>query len=113
MENLYEILNIDSGASIEEIKKSYMTLVRLHHPDKKVHQGSELDLKLSSEMFIKIDRAWKTLCDPQLRAQYDSLWHERCLVQDLPIQETVSFKEFDLEDHMFTYPCRCGSEKLL
>ncbi|XP_013083276.2 DPH4 homolog [Biomphalaria glabrata] len=109
MENLYEILNSRSGASMEEIKKSYISLVRLHHPDKKVQQQSHCSDMANSEMFIKIDRAWKILSDPKSRAQYDAMWHERSLVQDLPIQEMVDFKEFDLDEKLYTYPCRCGS----
>ena len=33
MDDLYKILNVDKGASDEEIKKSYRNLVKKHHPD--------------------------------------------------------------------------------
>ncbi|CAL1547697.1 unnamed protein product [Lymnaea stagnalis] len=121
MDNLYEILHCRFGDSVESLKKSYMSLVRLHHPDKlPQHSSSDSGLdfqrdNVNTEMFIKIDRAWKILSNPHLRAQYDAKWHERTLVQNLPIQDTVFFKdfEFDETENMYKYTCRCGSYYLL
>ena len=30
----YQILNVNPGTKIEEIKKAYRKLVKIHHPDK-------------------------------------------------------------------------------
>ncbi|BFZ18933.1 hypothetical protein BsWGS_21972 [Bradybaena similaris] len=121
MENLYEILQSDPGASTEQLRDSYKRLVRLYHPDKNVQilagncNGTSPPKPDVADKFINIDRAWKILGNPQLRAQFDAKWHERNLAQDLPIQDVVSFEDFDHddEDNMYTYACRCGGVYLL
>tara|TARA_B100000886_G_scaffold71038_2_gene45189 strand:+ start:10418 stop:11419 length:1002 start_codon:yes stop_codon:yes gene_type:complete len=62
MDNLYEILGIDSNASIEEIKKAYRKQSLLNHPDR---TGG------SSEQIKKINEAYEILGDPQKRRIYD------------------------------------------
>ena len=59
--NLYEELGLNKSASKNEIKSSYRSLVKKHHPD----AGGD------KERFIKIQTAWETLNDPQKKAQYD------------------------------------------
>lgn len=86
MEDLYKVLEVNSEATSAELKKSYQELALLYHPDK---TGS------SSEKFIEINRAYKILCDSELRMQYDLRWRERCLAQAYPIQDTVDFDEFE------------------
>lgn len=58
----YKILEIDKGASHEEIKKAYRKLAHLYHPDKK--GGSEAKFK-------EINEAYQVLSDPKKREQYD------------------------------------------
>lgn len=91
MEDLYRVLNVDVLATAAQMKKSYQELALQYHPDKYSHSGKEA----SSERFIKVNRAYKILSDPELRAQYDVRWKERCLAQAYPIQETVDFEEFE------------------
>ncbi len=59
--NLYEELGLKKNASKSEIKSSYRSLVKQHHPDK----GGE------KERFLKIQNAWETLNDPIKKEQYD------------------------------------------
>ena len=61
----YEILNIERNAQDSEIKKSYRSLSKQHHPDK-VGDNQEL-----SEKFTKITEAKELLLDNELRAAYD------------------------------------------
>lgn len=61
--DFYKILNIQSDATIEEIKKSYRNLALIYHPDKKPH-GNE-------EIFKKINEAYYILSNPSLRHDYD------------------------------------------
>ena len=105
-----------------------MSLARKYHPDK-ISQlniskskdvGSNSDIIDYSEMskqFMKIDRAWKILRDPELRAQFDLKWQERQISQDHPIQDIVPFEDFDVDDsdqeELYTFPCRCGSDFVL
>ena len=130
MENLYEILQCSSNATIEELRKSYIHLVRQCHPDK-IEQFQQIDdsptdttnsskdhgdsKHQSTQQFLKIDRAWKILRDSDLRAQFDLKWQERQIYQDHPIQDTVAQEDFewDDEDNVYCYPCRCGSDYVL
>ena len=59
--NLYEELGLKKNATKSEIKSSYRSLVKQHHPDK----GGE------KERFIAIQNAWETLNDPIKKEKYD------------------------------------------
>jgi len=59
--NLYEELGLQNNATKSEIKSSYRSLVKQHHPDK----GGE------KERFIAIQNAWEILNDPIKKEQYD------------------------------------------
>ena len=59
--NLYEELGLKKNATRSEIKSSYRSLVKQHHPD----AGGE------KERFLAIQNAWETLNDPIKKEQYD------------------------------------------
>jgi len=59
--NLYEELGLKKNATRSEIKSSYRSLVKKHHPD----AGGE------KERFLAIQNAWETLNDPIKKEQYD------------------------------------------
>ncbi len=59
--NLYEELGLRKSATKSEIKSSYRSLVKKHHPD----AGGE------KERFLAIQNAWETLNDPIKKEQYD------------------------------------------
>ncbi len=59
--NLYEELGLKENATTSEIKTSYRSLVKQHHPD----TGGE------KERFLAIQNAWETLNDPVKKEQYD------------------------------------------
>ena len=59
--NLYEELGLKKNATKSEIKSSYRSLVKKHHPD----AGGE------KERFLAIQNAWETLNDPIKKQQYD------------------------------------------
>ena len=52
--NLYEELGLKKNATRSEIKSSYRSLVKQHHPD----AGGK------KEKFLAIQNAWETLNDP-------------------------------------------------
>ncbi len=60
--NFYKELGLKQSATKEEIKSSYRSLVKKHHPD----TGGEKD------KFLAIQLAWETLNDPIKKAKYDS-----------------------------------------
>ena len=59
--NFYEELGLKKNATKSEIKSSYRSLVKQHHPD----AGGE------KERFLAIQNAWETLNDPIKKEQYD------------------------------------------
>jgi len=60
--NPYEILGVDKGAELSDIKKAYRSLSMEHHPDK---GGNE-------EKFKELSEAYSILSDPEKRAAYDN-----------------------------------------
>ena len=61
----YQILGINKGASVDEVKKAYKTLARKHHPD------VAKDKKEAEAKFKEINEAYQVLSNPQKKAQYD------------------------------------------
>ncbi len=60
----YEVLGVSKGASEEEIKKNYRTLVKKYHPD--VNKSADAPAK-----FKEVQEAYEVLSDPQKRQTYD------------------------------------------
>jgi curved DNA-binding protein CbpA len=71
-ETHYNILDVEQGASLEDIKNSYYFLARRYHPDRfHMQAGTPLHATVESA-FAKIAQAYMTLSDPGLRAGYDA-----------------------------------------
>ncbi len=58
----YKILDVDKGASQEEIKKAFRKKAHSHHPDK---EGGD------EEKFKEANEAYQVLGDPEKRQKYD------------------------------------------
>lgn len=58
----YNTLEVEKTATLDEIKKSYKSKVKKHHPDK---GGNE-------DLFKKVQKAYEILKDEQKRSLYDS-----------------------------------------
>jgi molecular chaperone DnaJ len=65
--NYYDILGVNEGAGVEEIKKIYRKLAKQCHPD--ANPGS----KQSEDRFKEISEAYDVLSDPKKRQQYDQM----------------------------------------
>ena len=65
MADYYSVLDVQRGASDDEIKKAYRKLAMKWHPDR--NNGS----KEAEEKFKEITEAYDVLRDPQKRAVYD------------------------------------------
>lgn len=103
--NYYDILSCQITDTIEEIKKSYQTLVLKYHPDKQSTPDAE-DL----DRFHQIDVAWKTLRDPIERKKYDAELKQKKFNENPIVHAKVRRTDFeyDTENELFTFPCRCG-----
>lgn len=72
--NYYEILDVPSGATSDDIKRAYRRLARQYHPD--LNPGN----KEAEERFKTIGEAYDVLSDTTHRAQYDRLgqyWNQQ------------------------------------
>ncbi len=63
---LYEILELKPNASEVEIKKSYLKLVKLYHPDRNSSEGA-------AEHFQRIQSAYEILINPKSRLEYQKM----------------------------------------
>ncbi|TGZ81947.1 DnaJ-domain-containing protein [Ascodesmis nigricans] len=67
---LYEVLELQPGASEPEIKKAYRKLAMKYHPDKNAHNPE------AGEKFKEVGHAYEILSDPQKRQIYDQYGEE-------------------------------------
>ncbi len=65
MKNYYEILNVKTTATADEIKKSFRKLAKQYHPDQNPN-----DEKVA-EKFNEVSEAYKVLSDEDERKKYD------------------------------------------
>jgi curved DNA-binding protein CbpA len=66
--NFYEILRASPTATRSELKKKYITLARVSHPDAQIASSDNHDGDVD---FQKIAEAWRTLGNPKSRRRYD------------------------------------------
>lgn len=64
-EDFYKLLDVSKNASLKELKSAYRKLSAKYHPDK--NSGD----KGAQDMFIKINKAYETLSDPEKKKIYD------------------------------------------
>src|SRR5438034_4392669 len=67
----YEVLELRPSASSAEIKKAWLELVQVWHPDR-FHHSSNLHRKAEARTQM-INQAYQTLSDPLARARYDAI----------------------------------------
>ncbi len=70
--NYYEELGLAESASVEEIRQSYKSLVRLLHPD---HQSEEPLRKVAELQLTRLNEIVAVLTDPLRREKYDASIH--------------------------------------
>jgi hypothetical protein len=64
--DFYQILQIDKNASMNEIKSSYIKLIKKYHPDKNKDRDAV-------EKFKNIQLAYQTLSNTEAKMKYDQL----------------------------------------
>lgn len=65
MANYYDILGVDKGVTVDDIKKSYRNLCKKYHPDVCKDPNAE-------SKFREVQEAYDTLSDDQKRNEYDA-----------------------------------------
>lgn len=69
--NFYEVLGVESNASLKEIKKQYSKLIIKYHPDKIKHHSDKIKDSCESNLFELIQKAYETIGNEQKRQEYD------------------------------------------
>jgi hypothetical protein len=70
MKNYYELLELPSTATVEEIKRNFRREIAKYHPDKVQHLGAEFQ-EIAASKAAELTRAYKTLSNETERAEYD------------------------------------------
>ena len=70
LKNYYELLEIESTASPEEVKLSFRRQIARYHPDKVHHLGREFQ-EMAAERAAELTEAYRILSDEGRRAEYD------------------------------------------
>ena len=70
IEDHYEILNVKTDASAEEIKESYFELIKKFHPDANMNFPEDIRVK-SERIFAKVTKAYEVLSNEEKRTAYD------------------------------------------
>ena len=65
----YEVLGLEKGASVDEIKKAYRKMAMKYHPDRNP------DDPAAEEKFKEVGEAYEVLSDEDKRARYDQFGH--------------------------------------
>ncbi len=70
MKTYYELLAVPPDAPPDEIKQAFRHAIARYHPDKVQHLGDEFQ-QLAQTRAAELTTAYKTLTDPERRAEYD------------------------------------------
>ena len=66
MKDPYDVLGIEPGATLDEVKRAYRALAKELHPD------ANPDDTVAANRFREVTEAYDLLSDPERRADYDS-----------------------------------------
>ena len=117
----YDTLEIPSTAGFNEIKSAYQRMARLLHPDKQSLHNNKQKNKAQNinnneeEAFLKLQKAWECLRDPQSRKEYDLLLHKTEIgkaSKSIPVshKEWEFVEDEETGDLGYIYTCRCGED---
>ncbi len=70
MKTYYDLLDVAPDAPAEQIKQAFRRAIARYHPDKVQHLGDEFQ-QLAQTRSAEVMTAYKTLTDPERRADYD------------------------------------------
>jgi hypothetical protein len=73
---LYELLDVDPGASTAEVRAAYLVKARALHPDRH-GGGSASEMAVAQRRMQEVNAAWTVLSDPRARRQYDESLRDR------------------------------------
>ncbi len=72
----YEVLGVAPTASEAELRRAYLALVRVHHPDRHAN-ATPAQREAAEHRMRDVNRAWHELGDPERRRRYDQVLDRR------------------------------------
>lgn len=72
MKTYYDLLELTSSATLDDIKRNFRREIAKYHPDKVHHLGAEFQ-EIAARTAAELTQAYKTLCDETQRAEYDEM----------------------------------------
>lgn len=94
--NYYKTLELDFGASLQQIKVAYKNLAKRWHPD--LNQGLD-----TNEMMQSINEAYLILNDPEAKAKYDQEYlHYRQFIESNESSDSSknNYDEYQFQDEI-------------
>jgi len=91
LKNYYQILNVRSDASRDDIRRAFRQLALRYHPDHNPGNSEEAE-----ERFKEINEAYELLSDDQKRRQYDLLISQPGGVRRTVVVEDIFNDDIDL-----------------
>lgn len=91
----YTVLNVETTATQEEVRRAYRRLCRTYHPDR--HQDPQKQ-QMAANFFRRIQEAYRVLSDPRTRAIYDRSG-KKGLQDDMAIIERTTLPSELLEEY--------------
>ena len=70
MKNYYDLLELPTSASADDIKKAFRAQIAKYHPDKVQHLGKEFQA-MAADRAAELTEAWRILSDAGRKAEYD------------------------------------------
>lgn len=99
--DLYAVLGVAKGATLDEIKKAYRKLARKHHPD--LNAGN----KQAEERFKEVSVAHDVLSDPARHKLYDEFGFEG-LQSGFDPQQAREYRRWTESGHGFSFRPEAG-----
>lgn len=102
--NYYEVLQVPTNCTFEDVKRAYHNALLRNHPDKT--PGSSTDAFDAS----LLKAAYTTLSSSELRSEYDATLSRSYStnIEKRPAQ-IISLENFIQEEGVWRYRCRCSS----
>jgi curved DNA-binding protein CbpA len=69
--NLYQMLQLEPGAGLDAVKRSYLTLAKEFHPDRYFDDRYDPYREKITSIFMRINEAHNVLSDAEKRKEYD------------------------------------------
>ena len=90
MTNYYTLLNIETSADLETIKKAFRREVAIYHPEKNASPEAK-------EHFELLIEAFDILSDPEKRKHYDEMLASEATNKPVVIEEKEQYEEWKKE----------------